>query len=62
MEDSDNDLRLERAILLAIHIAARPKHDGETIPREEIAALAKLLAKAQLEEKKTILGWYFDFW
>eukprot|EP00957_Ditylum_brightwellii_P113473 8651822-Ditylum_brightwellii.AAC.1 len=26
-----------------------------------MAALAKLLAEARLEEKKTILGWYFDF-
>ena len=54
-------MRLERAILLAIYTAAHPKHSSEPIPREEMAALAKLLAEAGLEEIKTILGWDFDF-
>ncbi|KAL9183869.1 hypothetical protein ACHAXT_004725 [Thalassiosira profunda] len=57
----DNALRLERAILLAIHVAARPKHEDEPIPREDMAALAKLIAEARCEETKTILGWLFDF-
>ena len=30
--DSDHALRLERAILLAIHVIARPKHPDEPIP------------------------------
>jgi hypothetical protein len=57
----DNDKRMENAILLAIHAAARPKQNSEPIPREEMAALSKLLAEAGLEERKTILGWLFDF-
>ena len=61
VEDSNNVMRLERALLLAIFTAARPKHPSEPIPREEMAALAKLLAEAGLEETKTILGWDFDF-
>ena len=46
---SDNDARLENTILLAIHAAARPLHESEPIPTEEMAALAKLLAEAGLE-------------
>jgi len=61
VEGSNNDLRLARAILLAIHVAARPKTQAEPIPRETMAALAKLIAEARPEEKKIILGWAFDF-
>ena len=61
VEGSDNVMRLERAILLAIFTAAHPKHPSEPIPREEMAVLAKLLKEAGLEETKTILGWDFDF-
>ena len=61
IDGTNNVMRLERAILLAIFTAARPKHPSEPIPREEMAALAKLLAEAGLEETKTILGWDFDF-
>ena len=42
-------------------MAARPIHPEEPIPREEMAALAKLIAKAGLEETKMILGLFFDF-
>ncbi len=58
---SNNTQRLESAPLLAIHDAARPKHETEPIPREEMPALNKLAAEAGLEEIKTILGWLFDF-
>ena len=61
MHDSDNSLGLENAILLAIHTAARPIHAEEPIPRDEMAALTKLLAEARLEETKMILGLFFDF-
>eukprot|EP00957_Ditylum_brightwellii_P001092 87138-Ditylum_brightwellii.AAC.1 len=57
----DNDKRLEKAILLVIHAAARSKQNNEPIPREEMAALSKLIAEAGLEEIKMILGWLFDF-
>ena len=60
-EGSSNDIRIARAALLAIHTSARPLHPEEPIPREEMAALAKLLAEAGPEEVKTILGWLFNF-
>ena len=60
-EGSDNIMRLERAILLAIYVASRPKDANEPIPREEMAALNKLIAEAGLEEENTILGWLFNF-
>ena len=41
-----NIQRLEQATLLAIHCAAQEKHNDEPIPREEMAARAKILAKA----------------
>eukprot|EP00957_Ditylum_brightwellii_P022399 1690363-Ditylum_brightwellii.AAC.1 len=64
MVDIDNtghDPILEKAIFLAIHVAAHLKQDKEPMPREDMMALAKLLAEAGLEKKKTILGWIFDF-
>jgi hypothetical protein len=61
VEPSDNAMRLENAILLAIHATARPVHKSEPIPRDEMAALAKLLAEAGLEETKMILGLFFNF-
>ena len=59
-EGSNNIQRLERAIILAIYVASRPKDINEPIPREEMTALNKLIAEAGLEEKKTILGWLFN--
>ena len=44
LQNTNNSIRLENAILLAIHVAARPIHPEEPIPREEMATLAKLLA------------------
>ena len=61
IEGSDNAKRLENAILLAIHVAPRPVHKSEPIARDKMAALAKLLAEAGLDETKTILGWLFNF-
>ena len=61
LQNTNNSMRLENAILLAIHVAARPIHPEEPVPREEMAALAKLLAEAGLEETKMILGLFFDF-
>jgi hypothetical protein len=58
---TDNTKRLESAPLLAMHAAARLKHEREPIPCEEIPALTKLAAEAGLEETKTILGWFFEF-
>ena len=49
-EDSNNVQRIEQATLLSIHCSARVNHNDETIPREEMAALAKRLAEASAEE------------
>ena len=54
-EQSDNILRLERAILLAIYVTSRPMDVNEPIPQEEMAMLNRLIADAGLEDKKTIL-------
>ena len=59
--NKNNSKILKKAALLAIHAVARPKHKDEPIPREEMAALAKLIAEAGLEETKVILGWFLDF-
>ena len=56
----DHATRLKRATFLEIHVIARQKHLSEPVPREEMAALAKLLVEAGAEEKKTILGWNFE--
>jgi hypothetical protein len=58
---SDNVLRGERAVLLAVHILARPLLPQEPIPREAMAALLKLLAEAGMQETKTMLGWFLNF-
>lgn len=58
---SNNVRRLERAILLAIHVVARPLENDEPIPRAEMAARNKFVAEAGAEEQKMILGWFIDF-
>ena len=61
IEGSGNDTRLERAILLAIHVTARELHPSEPVLRATMAALTKLLAEARCEEIKPVLGWILDF-
>eukprot|EP00985_Skeletonema_marinoi_P002393 scaffold1000_cov66-Skeletonema_marinoi.AAC.3 len=61
LEGADNSERLKLAILLAIHTAARQAHPNEPIPREEMAAIEKLLAESRCEEIKVILGWVLNF-
>ena len=58
---SDHVQCLKSAVLLALATAAHPKHDQEPLPREEMAAPAKLLAEEGPEEMKIILGWVFNF-
>jgi hypothetical protein len=60
LPDTDNADQMECAPLLAIHTAGRPVDHHKPIPRNEMAAKAKLFAKGALEEQKIILGWYFD--
>jgi hypothetical protein len=57
---SDNVLRAKRAVLLAIQTLAIPIADVEPIPRETLAAIAKLIAEAGMEETKIMLGWLLN--
>jgi hypothetical protein len=50
-------IRVNRAIVLAIQILARPLNLDDPIPRSHIISQKKLIAEGQLEECKTILGW-----
>ena len=61
VENSNNIKRLKQATLLAIHCASRDKHVNETIPREEMAARAKLISEEEADKVKTILGWICNF-
>jgi hypothetical protein len=49
------------AHLLAVAATARPSHEDEPIPREEMEAVNKLIAEATPEESKMILGWLMNF-
>jgi len=60
IDGTNNVIRCERAILLAIEISACPKHISEPIPREDFEARNKLSSEACLEEQKTVLGWLID--
>ena len=57
---NDNCTRAERAVLLAIEIAARKLSDDDPIPQNHIVSMSKLKAEAALEETKILLGWALD--
>ena len=52
--------RLAACILLSFHLVFRPLSRFESIPRNEAAAVAKLISEGGLEETKQILGWLYD--
>ena len=58
---TNNLERCAGAHLLAIAATSRPSHSNKPIPREEMEAINKLIAKATPEELKLILGWMMDF-
>ena len=60
LPESDNVLKAERAVLLAIETLARPIAVVEPIPRETMAAMAKLIAEAGMEETKIMLCWLLN--
>ena len=60
VKDSNIVQQLEQATLLVIYCAAQEKQNDEPIPREEMAARAKLLADAGAEEIKIILVWILN--
>ena len=52
--------RLSACILISFHLVFRPLSKFEPIPRDEAAAVSKLIAEGGLEETKQILGWLYD--
>jgi hypothetical protein len=60
IKGTDNVIRCEQALLLAINVSACPKHISEPIPQEDFKAHNKLSAEAALEELKTVLGWLIN--
>jgi hypothetical protein len=57
---TNNVLKGERAVLLTIQTIARALTKNEPIPRETMAAMAKLFAEAGMEETKIMLGWLLN--
>ncbi len=62
IEETDNLQRCDRTPLLAFHSCSQPLDENEPIPREMMEARNKLHSEALLNNKKTILGWFIDFW
>jgi hypothetical protein len=62
IKGTDNLERCNCASLLAFNMCSRPLNSNEPIPRETMEARNKLHSEALLEEQKTILGWFIDFW
>lgn len=62
LPESDNVLKAERAVLLATETLARPIAGVEPIHQETMAAMAKLIAEAGMEETKIMLGWLLNLW
>lgn len=60
LPDTDNVEQAQRAPLLAIHTCTRPLLPKEPLPRETLAAKAKVIVEAGVTEEKTILGWKWD--
>ena len=52
--------RARAAVLLTIHIVARPLQMEEPIPRSHMVALQKLMAEGAMEEMKVVFGWLLD--
>ena len=52
--------RLVACILLSFHLVFRPLSKFESIPRDEAAAVAKLISEGGLEETRQILGCLYD--
>jgi hypothetical protein len=59
---TDNLQKYDCAPLLAFNSCSPPLDENEPIPCETMEARNKLHSEALLEEQKTILGWFIDFW
>jgi hypothetical protein len=61
IDGSDNAKRMEPAPLLAVSVTSREVSELEPLPRDDMDARNKLIAKTGLTKQKIILGWSFDF-
>lgn len=52
--------RGSRIIPFVIHLLSRPLSTDESLQREDLLSLAKFLAEATPDERKTITGWLLD--
>lgn len=60
LPESNNVKKGERGVLLIIQVLARALARNEPIPRETMAAMAKLFAEARMTEIKIMLGWLLN--
>ncbi len=60
LDINSNAQRINRAIPLAINTFARPINPTDPIPRQPLISEKKLMAEGNMEECKTILGWFLN--
>ena len=59
--DIDNSLdRITKAPITVIHAVADNSHVSDSIPRDDIVAIDKMIAEGAAEERKICLGWMMD--
>ena len=56
----DNVERCRQAVPLAIDLLGRPLDSTDSLPRDDLLAVKKLLGEGQLAECKTFTGWSID--
>ena len=56
----DNIERCRQAVPLAIDLMGRPLDSSDSLPRDDLLAVKKLLGEGQLAECKTFTGWLID--
>ena len=57
---NDNVERCRHAVPLAIDLLGRPIDATDSLPRDDLLAIKKLLGEGQLAERKTFTGWLVD--
>jgi hypothetical protein len=61
LNNTDNTTRLERAPLLGLTAVSREVSPFKPLPRDDMDARNKLIAKTGLSETNIILGWLLNF-
>ena len=60
VDSEENQMKTERAVLLAIKVVSRKVDSSDPIKRSHMVSMSKLAAKVALEETKIILGLNID--